>query len=169
MVPKNVSVQIQYKSDQFSFFGRQDALQKNKKHNVKSDWINLDHRLGAYEKSQFCINSVGDRYNLGVCVVVYVFFLCESTKHNNYIQRGWIGSTRTYHMVRIMYTGTHFVDRHMCGHVGSVHLVALTSVAAHSTIHHIDPEKKRQSFANSVFFWMPTFYSLFAPTPPFLE
>ena len=31
MVPKNVSVQIQYKSDQFSFFGRQDALQKNKK------------------------------------------------------------------------------------------------------------------------------------------
>ena len=96
----------------------------------------------AYEKSQFCINSVGDRYNLGVCVVVYVFILCESTKHNNYIQRGWIGSTRTYHMVRIMYTGTHFVDRHMCGHVGSVHLVALTSVAAHSTIHHIDPEKK---------------------------
>ena len=46
-------------------------------------------------------------------------------------------------MVRIMYTGTHFVDRHMCGHVGSVHLVALTSVAAHSTIHHIDPEKKK--------------------------
>ena len=55
-------------------------------------------------------------------------------------------------MVRIMYTGTHFVDRHMCGHVGSVHLVALTPVAAHSTIHHIDPEKKRQPFANSVFF-----------------
>ena len=45
-------------------------------------------------------------------------------------------------MVRIMYTGTHFVDRHMCGHVGSVHLVALISVAVYFIIHHIDPEKK---------------------------
>ena len=45
-------------------------------------------------------------------------------------------------MVRIMYTGTHFVDRHICGHVGSVHLVALISVAVYFIIHHIDPEKK---------------------------
>lgn len=53
-------------------------------------------------------------------------------------------------MVRIMYTGTHFVDRHMCGYVRSVHLVALTFAATHSTLHHIDPGKK-QSFAKSVF------------------
>ena len=55
-------------------------------------------------------------------------------------------------MVRIMYTGTHFVDRHMCGHVGSVHLVALTSVAAHSTIHHIDPEKNANPLPTASFF-----------------
>ena len=81
--------QFKYSTNRISspFLGGKMPCKKTKKHNVKSDWINLDHRLGAYEKSQFCINSVGDRYNLGVCVVVYVFFLCESTKHNNYIQR----------------------------------------------------------------------------------
>jgi hypothetical protein len=106
----------------------------------------------AYEKSKFCINSVGDRYNLGVCIVVYVFFLYENTKHNNYIQREWIDSTITYHMVRIIYTGTHFVDRHMYGHVGSVHLGALTSVAAYSIIYYINPEKKPNSLSTAAFF-----------------
>ena len=67
-----------------------------------------------------------------------------------YIPRARIGATGAYHMVRIMYTGTHFVDRHMCGYVRSVHLVALTFAATHSTLHHIDPGKK-QSFAKSVF------------------
>ena len=47
---------------------------------------------------------------------------------------------------------------HMCGYVRSVHLVALTFAATHSTLHHIDPGKK-QSFAKSVFLWMPTVYS----------
>ena len=89
-----------------------------------------------------------------------MFFLCERllcvietscvcfTKNN--IPRARIGATGAYHMVRIMYKGTHFVDRHMCGYVRSAHLVALTFAATHSTLHHIDPGKK-QSFAKSVF------------------
>ena len=95
----------------------------------------------AYEKSKFYINSVGDRYNLGVCIVVYVFFLYENIKYNNYIQREWIDSTITYHMVRIIYTGTQFVDRHMYGYVGSKHLVALISVAVYFIVYYINFEK----------------------------
>ena len=55
-------------------------------------------------------------------------------------------------MVRIMYTGTHFVDRHICGHVGSVHLVALISVAVYFIVHHIDPEKNTNPLPRTSFF-----------------
>ena len=44
-------------------------------------------------------------------------------------------------MVRIIYTGTHFVDRHMYGYVGSVYLVALTSIAVYSIVYYINSEK----------------------------